>query len=189
MTAGDRLMTAVFRRELTKRERVIMFFVILTFAGGLVYEVPYALLDKATAALKPKIDAAAKSILELSVQAADLKAQEADIRTGEKLGVKGWNLVDQKGVILVLEDITSEAKRQGVSLVSMHPSQEVEKDVYKEVTVSLDLKGRYRELAEYFKHIETQSRLVNIRKIRVEACPDSSSACATQLEAVTYMAK
>jgi Tfp pilus assembly protein PilO len=55
--------------------------------------------------------------------------------------------------------------------------------------MNLDLKGRYRELASYFKHLENLSRIVNIRKIRVEACPDTSSACATQLEAVTYMAK
>jgi Tfp pilus assembly protein PilO len=55
--------------------------------------------------------------------------------------------------------------------------------------MNLDLKGRYREMAEYFKHLENLSRIVNIRKFRVEACPDSASACATHLEAVTYMTK
>jgi Tfp pilus assembly protein PilO len=76
-----------------------------------------------------------------------------------------------------------------VSLISVHPTQEIDKDKYKELSMNLDLKGRYRELAEYFRHLENLSRVVNIRRIRVEACPDASSVCATQLEAVTYMEK
>ncbi len=183
------LWTTIFKRKLSRREQIIMLLAALVLVGGLVYRFPYSALARNTAAMKSKIGATEKSILELSLQIADLKAREADIKAGAKLGIKGWNLVDQKGVILFLEDVSAEARRQGVSLVSVHPSQEVEKDKYREVSLNLDLKGRYRELAQYFNHIENQSRLVNIRKIRVEACPDSSSACATQIEAVTYVAK
>jgi Tfp pilus assembly protein PilO len=187
--AENRLTASLFQRKLTKREQLIAFLTMLTLVGGLVYRFPYAALDKNMAVIQANIRAEEKAILDLSVQFADLKVLEAEIKAGARSGVAGWELVDQKGVILFLEDVSAEAKRQGVNLVSVHPSQEVEKEKYKEVSVSLDLKGRYRELAEYFKHIENQSRLVNIRKIRVEACPDSSSVCATQLEAVTYMAK
>jgi len=162
-----------------------MFLIVLTLIGGLLYRYPYTIAESRISSLLANIDATNKSIVELSLQIADLKTRAADI----KAGAQGWQLVDQKGVIMVLEDVSAEARRQGVNLVSVHPSPEIVKDNHKEVTVSLDLKGRYRELAEYFKHIEKQSRLVNIRKLRVEACPDSSSSCATQLEAVTYMAK
>jgi Tfp pilus assembly protein PilO len=65
----------------------------------------------------------------------------------------------------------------------------VDKEKYKEVSVSLDLKGRYRELGEYFKSLEKLSKLVSVRRIRMESCPDSSSVCAAQVEAVTYMTK
>ncbi len=162
-----------------------MFLVMLTLIGGLIYRFPYAMAESRISSVKANIDATNKSIVDLSLQIADLRARAADI----KAGAQGWQLVDRKGVILVLEDVSTEARRDGVSLVSVNPSPEIDKDNHKEVTLNLDLKGRYRELAEYFKHIEQQSRLVNIRKLRVEACPDSSSSCATQLEAVTYMAK
>jgi Tfp pilus assembly protein PilO len=173
------------KRKLTKRERLLLFLVVLSLIGGLVYQFPYTILEKRISTVKARIDATEKSIAALSLQIADIKAHATDI----KAGAQGWQLVDQKGVILVLEDVSAEARRQGVNLVSVHPSPEIVKDDHKEVTMSLDLKGRYRELAEYFKHLEQQSRLVNIRKLRVEACPDSSSSCATQLEAVTYLAK
>ncbi len=178
-------MAQFFQRKLSQRERLLVFLTILTLISGLTYRFPYSMAQSRILTLKSNIDATNNSIVDLSAQIADLKVRAANI----KAGAQGWQLVDQKGVILVLEDVSAEARRQGVDLVSVHPSPEIVKDDYKEVTVSLDLKGRYRELAEYFKHIENQSRLVNIRKLRVEACPDSSSSCATQLEAVTYMPK
>jgi Tfp pilus assembly protein PilO len=178
-------MAQLFQRKFTQRERLLMFLVMLTLTGGLIYRFPYAIAQSRILALMANIDATNNSIADLSLQIADLRARAADI----KAGAQGWQLVDQKGVILVLEDVSAEARRQGVNLVSLHPSPEIEKDNHKEVIMNLDLKGRYRELAEYFKHIEHQSRLVNIQKLRVEACPDSSSSCATHLEAVTYMAK
>ena len=154
-------------------------------SSDLVYQFPYSILERKIGLEGANIDATRKAIVDLSLQIADLKARAAEIKAGSK----GWQLVDEKGVIMVLEDVSAEARRQGVNILSVRPSREIEKGNYKEVRMNLDLKGRYRELAEYFKHLENQSRLVNIRKFRVEACPDSSSSCATQLEAVTYLAK
>jgi Tfp pilus assembly protein PilO len=178
-------MADFFQHKFSPRERILMFLVMLTLTGGVLYRFPYTIMENRIASVKADIAAQQQSIVDLSLQIADLKARAADI----KAGAQGWQLVDQKGVILVLEDVSAEARKEGVNLIAVHPSQEIEKDNHKEVTMSLDLKGRYRELAEYFKHIEHQARLVNIRKLRVDACPDASSSCATQLEAVTYLAK
>ncbi len=177
------------RWKLSKREHVIVTITAFVLAGALLYQVPYLLLEKYANTLKTNIETANKEILALSVQIADMKAREAEIKAGAKMGIAGWDLVDQKGVVLFLEGISAEAKREGINLLSVHPAQEIDKEKYKEVSMNLDLKGRYRDLAQYFKQLENLSQIVNIRKIRVEACPDSSSACATQLEAVTYMAK
>jgi Tfp pilus assembly protein PilO len=183
--AGKSLLDTLFPRRLSMRERILALLVLLALFGGLTYQYPYGALEQKVLATKANQAALEKALPGLAAEIADLKAHEEEIRAG----AKGWQLVDQKGVIMVLEDVSAEARRQGVSLLSLRPSQEVEKGDHKEVSLNIDLKGRYRELAEYFRQIENQSRLVNIRKFRVEACPDSSSACATQLEAVTYVAK
>lgn len=187
--AGVGGIKTLFRRKLAKRELALLVLTALTVAGALVYQFPYTSLEKSVAALATDISNEQKGVLEASVRIADLRTREAMLKELMKSGVAGWDLGDQKSVLMILEDVSAEAKRQGVSLIAVHPSQELNKDKYKEVSVTLDLKGRYRELAEYFKRIESISRIVNIRKIRVEACPDSASACATQLEAVTYLAK
>ena len=119
-------------------------------------------------------------ILDLTAQITDLRGRSAEIKAGGKASA-ARELVDQKGVVLFLQDVTGEARRLGVSLVSIHPSQEIDKDGYKEISMSLDLKARYRELAEYFRRLEGLSHVVNVRKIRVSSCPDSSSVCSAQL--------
>jgi Tfp pilus assembly protein PilO len=135
--------------------------------------------------MQARIGESEKEILDLTARIADLKARKTESR-----GVSaGWELADQKSVILFLEDVSGEARRLGVNLVAVHPTQEIDKEKYKEVSLNLDLRGRYRELAEYFKRLESLSKVVNVRKIRLESCPDSSSVCSAHVEAVTYMAK
>jgi len=177
------------RRKLTQREKIILFITALALASAVLYQFPYMIMAKSTNVLKASIDTTDKEILALAVQISDMNARRDDIKASAEKGITGWDLVDQKGIVLFLEGVSTEARREGVSLIAVHPAQEVDKEKYKEVSMSLDLKGRYRDLAEYFKHLESLSQIVNIRKVRVEACPDSSSACATQLEAVTYMSK
>lgn len=184
----NQIIKSIFRRDLTKRERAFVFITVIALLGAFVYRYPYLYLEKSVNALAANTAATEQEIQALSREYADIKSHEAEIRAALK-GIERWDLVDQKGLLMFFDDVSSEAKRQGVSLIAVHPAQEVDKDKYKEVSMNLDLKGRYREMAAYFKRLESLSRIVNIRKIRVEACPDTSSACATQLEAVTYLAK
>lgn len=179
-----------FYQRLSGRERVLLLITILTILSLPVYKYPYSMQERNVLLLKAKADAMEKNILDVTAQIADLKARAAAIKAGGDVAkVQGMDLVDQKGVVLVLEDVSTEAHRVGVNLVAVHPTQEVDKEKYKEISMNLDLKGRYRELAEYFRRLESLSRVVNVRKIRMESCPDSSSVCSAQVEAVTYMAK
>ncbi len=186
---GSRMLRAVFKKDLTKREQIIVYLTLIVAVIGLIYQVPYMLMVRSVNRVQAKVLAMEQEVQTISLQIAEIKAHEAEIKAGLKTNIAGWDLVDRRGVILFLDDVSSEARKQGISLVAVHPTQEVDKDKYREVSMNLDLKGRYRELAEYFRQLENLSRIVSIRKIRVEACPDSASSCATQLEAVTYMEK
>lgn len=186
--AGKQAKILEYWRKLTKRERVIATVTFLVALSWLIYQFPYTLQVSWAQSLKARVASSEREILDLTAQITDLRGRSAEIKAGGKASA-ARELVDQKGVVLFLQDVTGEARRLGVSLVSIHPSQEIDKDGYKEISMSLDLKARYRELAEYFRRLEGLSHVVNVRKIRVSSCPDSSSVCSAQLEAVTYMAK
>jgi type IV pilus assembly protein PilO len=176
---------AVLWRKLTKRERIIIAVTVLCVLSAFLYQFPYSMLERSLLSIQTDISAMEKDILDQTVQLVELK-RRASI---DMSASAGWDLADQKSAVLFLEDVSGTARRMGVSLVAVHPTREITKEKYKEISMSLDLKGRYRELGEYFKRLERLSKVVNVRKIRIESCPDSSSVCAAQIEAVTYLAK
>ena len=178
-----------FWSRMNKRERFLVSLTLLAALSWPMYQFPYTMLEKNVKTLQANIPVSEKEVLDLTAQIADLKMRATEIKTGARTVGTGWELADQKSAVLFLEDVSGEARRVGVNLVAVHPSQEVDKQTHKEVSMNLDLKGKYRELAEYFKRLEGLARVVNIRKIRLESCPDGASVCAAQVEAVTFLTK
>lgn len=176
---------AVLWQKLTKRERIIVAVTLLCVLSGVLYQIPYSMLVRSLNSVQISISDMEKDILDQTTQIIELRRRAAIDMSASA----GWDLADQKSAVLFLEDVTGSARRMGVSLVAVHPAQEINKEKFKEISMNLDLKGRYRELGEYFKRLESLPKVVNVRKIRIESCPDASSVCAAQIEAVTYMAK
>jgi len=175
---------AILWRKLTKRERIIAAITLLFVLSGFLYQFPYSMLVRSLSSVQTGITTMEKDILDQTALLVELKRRASVDMSASA----GWDLASQKSAVLFLEDVTGTARRIGVSLVAVHPTQQIKKEKYKEISMNLDLKGRYRELGEYFKRLEGLSKVVNVRKIRIESCPDSSSVCAAQIEAVTYMA-
>lgn len=176
---------AGYWQKLANRERVFVVITLLCVMSALLFQFPYTKMVKSAVSLTMNIVNTEKDILDLKTQIADLQKWSAS-GAGRPTA---WELADQKSAVLFLDDLSGEARSLGVGLVAIHPSQEVDKEKYKEVSMNLDLKGRYRELGEYFKRLEGLQKLVNVRKIRIESCPDTVSVCAAQVEIVTYMSK
>ena len=171
--------------KLSRREQTFFVLTCLTAASALLYLFPFTLQERSVKTLRTNIANIQKETIALTLQMEDLKKKKSDPSQVSP----GWELADQKSLILFLEDMSGAARTVGVNLVGVTPSQEVDKQTHKEVSMNLDLKGRYRELGEYFRKLESLSKLVNIRRVRLEACPDTASICAAHIEAVTYMAK
>lgn len=174
----------VLWRKLTKRERIIVAITLVCVVSGILYQFPYSMLTRALTSSRTSISSMEKDIVDKAAQIVELQ-RRASI---DMSASAGWDLADQQSAVLFLEDVSGTARRMGVNLVAVHPTQQINKEKYKEISMNIDLKGRYRELGEYFKRLERLSKVVNVRKIRIESCPDSSSVCAAQIEAVTYMA-
>jgi len=183
--ADIRAVIAGYWQKLAKRERVIVVITMICVLSALIFQFPYSGMVKSVVSLNMKIVSTEKDILDLRTQILELQRWAA----GGAGRPTAWELADQKSSVLFLDDLSGEARGIGVGLVGVHPTKEIDKEKYKEVSMNLDLKGRYRELGEYFKRLEGLQRLVNVRKIRIESCPDTASVCAAQVEVVTYMSK
>jgi Tfp pilus assembly protein PilO len=176
-------------QRLSARERVLAGLTSIILISALLHQTAFTSGERSLRALADTVAGTEREILDLTARIADLRARANEIKEGRAPALQGRQLVDERGVVILLEDVSAEARSLGVNLVSIHPSQEIDKEKYKEVSMNLDLKARYREIGEYFKRLENLARLVNVRRLRMEACPDASSVCQVQVEAVTYMAK
>lgn len=182
---ADKRSLVDYWRKLAKRERIVATITLFCTLSWLFYQVPYDMLVRSVSSVQTNIRNSENDLLDQTAQIVELK-RRASI---DMSASAGWDLADQKSAILFLEDVSGAARRMGVNLVEIHPARETTKEKYKELSMNIDLKGRYRELGEYFKRLESLPTVVNVRKIRIESCPDASSVCAAQIEAVTYMAK
>ena len=182
---ADKRSLVDYWRKLAKRERIVATVTLFCTLSWLFYQVPYDMLVRSVSSVRTNIRNSENDLLDQTAQIVELK-RRASI---DMSASAGWDLADQKSAILFLEDVSGAARRMGVNLVEIHPARETTKEKYKELSMNIDLKGRYRELGEYFKRLESLPTVVNVRKIRIESCPDASSVCAAQIEAVTYMAK
>jgi type IV pilus assembly protein PilO len=175
-------------QRLAPREKVLFALTVAAALSAMLYQFGYVPLERANRQLLADVSVTEKEILEITVKIADIQTRSDEIKSG-KTSIIGKELFNEKNAVLLLDDVSGEARRLGVNLVSIHPSKEIDKNTHKEIAMHLDLKARYREVSEYFKRLEDLARVVNIRKLRMEACPDAASVCSVQIEAVTYMAK
>ena len=188
MNSGSETFLAQKWRRMIGRERAMVLFLAGFILSALLYRFPYAAGQRATGLLKAQVDETEKAVLDLSAKIVEIRGRAAEIKAG-LASVSGKELVSDQGVVVVLDEVSLEARRTGVNILSVHPSRELDREHYREVSMNMDLKGRYRQMGEYFKRLENLARIVNIRNVRMEACPDRASVCAVRVEAVAYMAK
>ncbi|MDH4163657.1 MAG: type 4a pilus biogenesis protein PilO [Nitrospirota bacterium] len=175
-------------QRLTKRERRLVPVVAAIVLSALLYRYPYAAGEQANNLLKAQAADTEKAALDLASKIVELQGKASEIKAA-LAAVPGRELISDTSAVVLLDEVTGEARRTGVNILSVHPSRELDREHYREVSMNMDLKGRYRQLGEYFKRLERLVRIVNIRNVRMEACPDSASVCSVRVEAVAYMAK
>lgn len=188
MTAGNDSFLVRQWRRMARRERILVLIMAAFVLSALLYRFPYTAGERATRGLKAKMEGTEKAVADLSSKLVEIQGRAAEIKAG-LAAVAGKELVSDKSMVVVLDEISLEARRTGVNIQSVHPSRELDREQYREVSMHMDLKGRYRQMGEYFKRLESLARIVNIRNVRMEACPDTASVCDVRVEAVAYMAK
>lgn len=177
-----------FWRTLTMRERTLAALTAAILLSALLYWIPYSAAEKEVLLLKAKAEATEKTVQDLTAKILEIQNRAVEIKAG-LAGLPIKELISDKSVMFLLDDVSMEARRTGVNILSVNPSRELDREQYREVSMNMDLKGRYRQMGEYFKRLESLARIVNIRNVRMEACPDTASVCAVRVEAVAYMAK
>ncbi len=107
---------------------------------------------------------------------------EQEVATLERqLEIALKQLPNRKQFEDLLQDITTAGKQVGVAIKSIERKGEIAHDFYAEVPFSLELEGKYHNIAMFFERVAKLPRIVNIGSMRVEAQRDQNGNGSIEL--------
>jgi type IV pilus assembly protein PilO len=94
------------------------------------------------------------------------------------------SLPEKEEISSLLTGISQSGQQAGLDFLLFQPQNEVNKNFYAEIPVSIRVTGGYHNVAEFFDKVANLSRIVNIRNIQISR--DKAGMLITSCEAVTY---
>ncbi|MFH2043913.1 MAG: type 4a pilus biogenesis protein PilO [Pseudomonadota bacterium] len=171
--------------KLSKIQRILIFCGILIATVGIfVYALWLPKLDKIKKLdseynkLTKKLDIAVKTSKTLP-EFKD-KMYKADVKL--KIVLKA--LPEKKEIPTLLESISLCGQDAGLEFILFQPQGERQKNFYAEIPVSIQVIGKYHNVATFFDKVARLPRIVNINNINMKV--DKGNKLFTSCTAVTY---
>ncbi|MBF0257954.1 MAG: type 4a pilus biogenesis protein PilO [Desulfamplus sp.] len=94
-------------------------------------------------------------------------------------------LPDAKEIPSLLTAVSKSGSDSGLEFLLFKPEPELNKDFYAEIPVSINVRGGYHQIAQFFDRVSELSRIVNIRDIVINYA-QSGGLLTASCKAVTY---
>lgn len=108
------------------------------------------------------------------------KMEEASIQ----FQIAKKTLPEKKDIPSLLANISRAGRDAGLEFLLFQPQQQVPKEFYAEIPVSINVSGHFHQLALFFDKVAGLPRIVNITGINIKS--DGSEKLNTTCKAVTY---
>jgi type IV pilus assembly protein PilO len=173
---------------LSRLQKVLVFALVFALIGTgyyfFNYKPKYEKLDKLNKTLKTKKN----TLVKYKGLAKSLPKLEEKLKNlQEELNYAMAALPNEKEIPILLTEISRAGKNTGLNFVSFTPKPEkVKEDFYAEIPVSMQINGRFHQLAHFFDEVSRLYRIVNIENVAMKNTKDSDKLDLS-CEAVTYM--
>ena len=172
--------------RLSKLQRIfIIISVYMVLLGGfsfISYYPKYQKIQQLEKDLKKendKLEIAKKNAKELNSFRAKMKEAEEQFQIVKKA------LPENEEIPSLLASISQSGMDSGLEFLLFQPQNDIERDFYAEIPVSISVTGRYYELAKFFDKVGKLPRIVNIRNIVINP-EKGGETLTTKCTAVTY---
>jgi len=140
--------------------------------------------------LSTKIGQLDRQIRLASIRAKNVKQLEADLASArEDLKFALRLLPTTSEIPSLLKSITKLGKDSNLEFLLFSPLKEVPKEMYVEIPVSMEVKGNYHDVAQFFDRVGKLDRIVNVVDIAMLPVKEYATTLRTVCKAVTYRFK
>ena len=176
--------------RLKKVHRILIFVLTLGLLGGGFFYLFYLPKTTAIAQTKQEVSSLETKLLAAKGKAKNLAKLEAEHReVAAQLKEAIELLPDKREIPSLLRNITTLGKESRLEFPLFTPQGERPQDFYVEIPVSIQLSGKYNDVASFFDKVARMDRIVNIHGISMKPEKEMSTTLVTKCTAVTYRFK
>ncbi|MBU2629327.1 MAG: type 4a pilus biogenesis protein PilO [Proteobacteria bacterium] len=172
---------------LTKVQRLLICLVTFAIIGGVYYYFIFMPKYEELKIVQKNLQIQEKKLSDYKKRAAEiLKYEKLMAQTQEEFNLAMNALPDKREIPSLLTGISNAGSGTGLAFLLFQPDNEINKEFYQEIPVSIKVEGRYHQITDFFFQITRLNRIVNINNVEVKGKPDGNTL-EMSCKAVTYM--
>ena len=172
---------------LTKVQRLLICFVTFAAIGGAYYYFVFMPKHDELKKVKKNYQSQLNVLSTYKRRAAEIvKYEKLMAEAQEEFNRAMEVLPDKRELPSLLTGISKAGSDAGLEFYLFQPGNEINKEFYKEIPVSIKVEGRYHQITDFFFQIIGLNRIVNINNVDVKS-KKGGKILAMSCKAVTYM--
>lgn len=156
--------------KLSRNQRIIICVLVFGLMIGasvyFLYMPKHEEIDRLTAeyeSLEKELADAKRRASQLNRYRAEVKEVEAQFEVAKRA------LPESEEIPSLLTSISNSGQDSGLEFLLFRPENDLSRGFYAEIPVSIEVTGRYHEVAAFFDKVSRLSRIVNIKDIQISA--------------------
>ena len=173
---------------LSKVQRLLICVLTIAVLGGSYYYFLFVPKNDVLTALRADHKAQIAKLESFKRKAKVLKKFETKMAlVQEEFDNAMKALPEKKSLPSLLRGVSKAGSNAGLVFQLFQPAPVVNKEFYKEIPLSMNVEGRYHQIADFFFQVAGLNRIVNIKNMSMTANKNRSGLIQLRCSAVTYM--
>jgi type IV pilus assembly protein PilO len=173
---------------LTRVQRLLICVLTIALMGGSYYYFIFNPRNEVLKTLRTEHKTQVAKLATFKKKAKELKKYEAKMaKVQELFDIAMGALPEKKELPSLLRGVSNAGSRAGLVFLLFQPASVVDKEFYKEIPLSMNVEGRYHQIADFFFQVAGLNRIVNISNVSMTADKKGGGLIQMKCSAVTYM--
>jgi len=176
--------------KIKRIHRILIFIGTIVLFGGAFYALDYMPKAEEIAIAKDNVDRLEQQLRTVKIRAKSLqKFRDEYAKVQERFQEALKLLPDKREIPNLLKNISQQGLDAKLEFRLFSPQPEKPKDFYMEIPVSMEVRGEYQNVLNFFDRVGRMDRIVNILNISMKPDKPLSTQLLTRCTAVTYRFK
>ncbi len=150
--------------------KIIIALLIVILPIALFYFVLYKPNTQEIASLKQRKSTLGRQITEVKAKARNLAKLEEELKQAQALFDKTAELLPKgKEIPQLLKDISALGRVAGLDFLKFQPKNDVPRDFYAEIPVSITIRGPYHNMGFFFDQVTKLDRIVSVSNVKMSS--------------------